>query len=130
MIKMTVSLSPPLRDVLPLRDGLRSELPRLADDLARDIRRRTEGGRGVAGRRLRRKKDGTASTLQDSGKMVESFRPQTVTDRGFVLAPTGRRNRQIAAIHQNTGRPWIGVTDAAVERARERIAEATLPKDR
>ena len=127
---MTVKTSPRLSEVLPLRGGLAAELPRLAADMAGDIRRRTRQGRDAAGRRLRPKKDGTASTLQNTGRMVGSFRPQTVTDTGFVLAPTGRRNRKVAAIHQNTGRPWIGVTNAAVERARERIAEAALSKDR
>ena len=126
--RMVVKTSAPLRDVLPLRGGLANELPRLADHMAGDIRRRTASGRDAAGRRLRPKKDGTASTLQDTGKMVGSFRPQTVTDTGFVLAPTGRRNRKVAAIHQNTGRPWIGVTDRAIEEARERIATAATGK--
>ena len=125
---MTVKTSARLGEVLPLRDGLRAEMPRLAADMASDIRRRTRQGRDVAGRRLRPKKDGTASTLQDTGKMVGSFRPQTVTDTGFVLAPTGRRNRKVAAIHQNTGRPWIGVGDRAIEEARERIATAATEK--
>lgn len=127
-IRMRVKLSPSLAETLPLRDGLRAELPRLAKDLAGDIRRRTSSGRDASGRRFARKANGQPSNLTDSGKMIASFRPTTVTDTGFVLAPTGPRNRKVAAIHMNTGRPWIGVTPTHVTEAVERIATAATGK--
>ena len=127
-IRMRVKLSPSLAETLPLRDGLRAELPRLAKDLAGDIRRRTSSGRDASGRRFARKANGQPSNLTDSGKMIASFRPTTVTDTGFVLAPTGPRNRKVAAIHMNTGRPWIGVTPTQVTEAVEHIATAATGK--
>ena len=121
---MTVRTTARLGDTLPLRDGLRAELPGIAANMSASIRRRTEGGRDASGRRFARKANGQPSTLTDTGKMIASFRPTTVTDTGFVLGPTGKRNRKIAAIHMNTGRPWIGVTEGQVTEAVERVATA------
>ena len=128
--RMTITSSPRLSEVLPLRDGLRAELPRLAADLAGDIRRRTASGRDVSGRPFRPKKDGSRSTLQDSGRMVRSLRPVQVTDRGFVLAPVGKRNQRIGAVSHQRGRRWVGASDAQVTEATERITEAMIPRDR
>lgn len=129
-VRMTVSTSPPLREVLPLRGGLANELPRLAADMSRSIRDRTAAGRDVAGKPFRRKRDGSASNLTDTGKMVASFRPQQVTDTGFTLAPTGARNRKIGALAMRTGRRWAGADDRQIDEAVERIADAELPRDR
>ena len=129
-ISISATTSAPLREALPLRSGLRAALPDIAAGMARGIRDRTEGGRDVAGKPFRRKRDGSPSTLRDTGRMVESFQPTEVTDKGFTLAPTGKRNRAIAHIHQATGRRWVGADDRQVDEARERVAEATIPKDR
>ena len=129
-IRMTVKTSPRLSEALPLRRGLAAELPRLAADLAGDIRRRTASGRDVSGQRFRRKKDGTPSNLRDSGRMLASFKPQTVSDTGFTLAPTGARNRKVGAVAMRTGRRWAGVNDAQIDEARGRIADAAIPEDR
>ena len=133
-IRTTATTSPPLADVLPLRTGLASELPRLADDLAGDVRRRTAQGRDVDGRRFARLKTGRPSTLQRTGKMVRSFQPREISDTGFTLRP-GRAETARAAIHQAGSRNlpkrrWVGVTDHQIDEARERIAEAVLPEDR
>ena len=130
---MRVELSPPLGDVLPLRDGLRRVLPDLATDLARGVRDRTADGRDVAGRSFAPKADGSRSTLRDTGAMVESFRPVRVDDRGFVLAPAGRQERRKAYMHQ-TGRGvperrWIGVDARQLDEAVERVATAETGKD-
>ena len=130
-IKMIVKTSSPLRDVLPLRRGLAAALPGIARDLAAGVRRRTESGRDVNGRAFRRKRrDGSPSTLTDSGRMVESFRPQTVSETGFTLAPTGRRNVIVGAAHQSRGRRWVGADERQIEAAREQIADAAIPRDR
>ena len=133
-IRMRVKLSPPLAETLPLRTGLRRELPSISDDLAGDIRHRTEGGRDAHGRRFARRRDGSPSNLIDSGDMVRSFRPVRVDDRGFVLAPTGRRERQKAYFHM-TGRggkkrEWVGLDRRQIDQAVQDIAEARIPKDR
>lgn len=129
-INVTATSSPPLREVLPLRRGLRAALPAVAADMARGIRDRTEAGRDVSGRAFRRKRDGSPSNLIDSGRMVESFQPADETATGFVLAPTGRRNRAVAHIHQATGREWIGADERQIDAARESVAEAAIPRDR
>ena len=127
---MTVSTSPRLSEVLPLRDGLRSALPGIANDLAGGIRRRTASDRDVSGQRFRPKRDGTPSTLQDSGRMLRSFRPVQIDDRSFTLAPVGKRNQRVAALAHQRGRRWAGADETQIDAARERIAEAALPKDR
>ncbi len=129
-LRMTVSTSPRLSEVLPLRRGLAAELPGIAADLAGDIRRRTASGRDVSGKPFRPKRDGSRSTLQDSGRMVRSLRPVQVTDRGFVLAPVGKRNQRIGALAHQRGRRWVGASDRQIDEARERIADAAIPKDR
>ncbi len=129
-ISVSATSTAPLSDALPLRRGLRSVMPGVAADMSRSIRQRTESGRDVSGRPFRRKKDGSRSTLQDSGRMVESFRPTEIRADGFTVAPTGKRNRAVAHVHQATGRRWIGADDRQIDAARERVAEAALPQDR
>ena len=128
--RMTVSTSPRLSEVLPLRDGLRAELPGIANDLAGGIRRRTASGRDVAGRPLRPKKDGSRSTLQDTGAMLRSFRPVQVDDRSFTLAPVGKRNQRIASLAHQRGRRWAGADDRQIDEATARIADAAIPENR
>ena len=86
--------------------------------MARGIRDRTESGRAVAGRPFRRKADGSPPNLIDTGQMVESLKPTKIRADGFTLAPTGKRNRAIAHIHQNTGREWIGADERQIRDAR------------
>ena len=129
-VSVTARSTAPLRDTLPLRRGLRAAMPGIAGDMARGIRQRTESGRDVAGKPFPRKRDGSPSNLIDSGRMVESFEPLAVTDDGFRLAPKGKRNRAVAAIHQATGRRWVGADERQIETARERAIEAAIPRDR
>ena len=130
MIRMTVRTSERLSTVLPLRRGFAGAMQGIAADLATSIRQRTAAGKGVDGKRLRKKQDGSPSTLTDSGRMVESFRPQTVSETGFTLAPTGRRNVIVGAAHQSRGRRWVGADERQIEAAREQIADAAIPRDR
>ena len=131
---MRVDVGRPLAETLPLRRGLRDALPDLASDLARGVRERTAGGRDVAGRSFAPKRDGSRSTLRDTGRMVESFRPVRVDERGFVLAPAGREERKRAALHQlGRGVPerrWVGVDARQVDEAVERVTDAEIPRDR
>ena len=84
----------------------------LAERTARKIRDRTRRGRDVNGRPFAPLESGKKSTLERTGKMVDSFKPVSVTDRQFVLAP-GRKERRKALFHQvGKGRPrrtWIGL---------------------
>ena len=129
-IRVSTRLSEPLATALPLRRGLAAELPRLAADLAGDIRRRTASGRDVSGKPFRPKRDGSRSTLQDTGRMVRSLRPVQVTDRGFTLAPTGKRNQRVGALAHQRGRRWVGASDRQIDEATARIADAAVPRDR
>ena len=130
---MRAELSPPLADTLPLRDGLRAALPDVASDLARGVRDRTADGRDVAGRTFPPKANGSPSTLRDTGAMVRSFRPERVTDTGFVLAPA-RSERRKAALHQlGRGVPrreWVGLDARQVDEAVRRVTDAEIPRDR
>ena len=127
---MTVSTSPRLSEVLPLRDGLRSALPGIAADLAAGIRRRTASGRDVSGKPFRPKKDGSQSTLQDTGAMVRSLRPVQIDDRSFTLAPVGKRNQRVGALAHQRGRRWVGADDRQIDKATARIADAAIPENR
>ena len=132
--RMAIRISAPLGDVLPLRSGLRQALPNVARTMAAGVRARTESGRDVDGRPFRRRPDGSPSTLRDSGRMVKSFQPQTVTDQGFRLAPARGPERRRAALHQSgrgvPRREWVGADAGQVEAAREAVAEAEVPRDR
>ncbi len=129
-VSVTATSTAPLSEALPLRRGLRAVMPGVAADMSRSIRQRTEGGRDVAGRPFRRKKDGSRSTLQDTGAMVKSLKPRQVTDRGFTLKPTGRRNERIAALAHQTGRRWVGASERQIDAAREKVTEAAIPRNR
>ena len=133
-IRIQIDVGRPLAETLPLRRGLRATLPDLATDLARGVRERTADGRDVTGRTFAPKADGSASTLRDTGCMVESFRPVRVDERGFVLAPASRAERRKAALHQlGRGVPerrWVGVDARQVDEAVERVTDAEIPRDR
>ena len=133
-LTMRAEIGPPLAERLPLRSGLARELPRLASDLARGVRDRTLDGRDVAGRTFPPKADGSPSTLRDTGAMVESFRPERLDKRGFVLAPASRAERRRAALHQlGRGVPerrWVGLDARQVDEAVEAVATAETGKDR
>lgn len=133
-IRMTVDAGPPLSDTLPLRDGLRDALPDIASTMAAGVRDRTLDGRDVNGQRFAPKADGSRSTLTQSGRMVESFQPETVTDRRFTLAPGRGPERRRAALHQlGRGVPerrWVGLDARQVDEATERVLDAETGKER
>ena len=91
----------------------------LAERTARRIRDRTRRGRDVRGRPFARMADGSRADLRDSGKMVDSFRPVAISDRGFVLAPAGRKEIRKAILHQlgkrRPKRQWVGVTHDEID---------------
>ena len=114
-----------VRDSGPI--AIPGDLRPVLDDIARqwtaEIVARTRSGRGADRRAMRRRADGSVSRLHDSGAMLNSLRP-TVSDRGFKIAPAGRRNRTIAAIHQATGRRWAGASPDQIADARAAVVEA------
>ena len=103
---------------------LRATLDDVASTWTTEIRDRTRSGRGADGRAMRPRRDGSRSTLHDTGAMLASLRPQTVTDSGFVLGLTGRRNNTVGAIHQATGRRWAGASPDQIEDARRAVVDA------
>ena len=111
-----------VRDTGPI--DLPGDLRPVLDDIAagwtREVIARTKSGRDADGRAMRLKRDGSRSTLNDSGRMLRSLRP-TVHDRGFAIAPTGRRNATVAAVHQASGRAWIGADDRQIDEARDAV---------
>ena len=117
-----------VRNGPPGRGGLRSVMPKLAFDIARDIRDRTAAGRDVDGRPFKRHPDGRASDLKQTGRMVASFGIQQVTPTRIVLAPGGKHTAR--ALSNQTGegrrpaRRWIGVSRRHVNEAVRRITDA------
>ena len=65
--------------------------------------------------------------MTDTGEMLRSLHAD-VTDNGFRLAPTGRRNLTVAHVHQAGGRRWMGATERQIDAARETIADAIREK--
>ena len=118
-----------IRDTGPvdLPGDLRSTLDDIASDWTAQIRQRTRSGKGVDGRQMRRKRDGSVARLHDTGAMLASLQAD-VHDSGFRLAPTGRRNRTVAAIHQASGRRWAGADERQIEDARAAVVEALQGK--
>ena len=112
---------------ITLGGDLRGLLEDISDTWTSQIQQRTRSGRDADGRAMRLKRDGSRSTLHDSGRMLRSLRP-TVHDRGFKIAPTGRRNATVAAIHQASGRAWIGADDRQIDEARAAVADALQGK--
>ena len=106
-----------------LPGDLRPVLDDIAAGWRSEIIARTRAGRAADGRQMRRKADGTRATLHATGAMLASLQAD-VDDRGFKLAPTGRRNRTVAAIHQASGRRWAGADDRQIEDARRAVVEA------
>ena len=97
-----------VRDTGPvtLTGDLRGLLEDIADTWTSQIQQRTRSGRDADGRPMRKKRDGSRSTLHDSGQMLGSLRAD-VGDRGFKIAPTGaakhRRRRTSSAQRQAMG---------------------------
>ena len=118
----------------PLDNGIRRTLPAIADEWVDVIRRRTEAGKDADGRPFAPKKDGTPSNLRDTGRMLDGFGVSKIDVGGFTLGPS-RREAAKAYTHQHGSaavpqRAWVGVDDRTVAEARERIAEAALPRNR
>ena len=132
-VRMQVRDSGPLRDALPLRAGLRRELPKVARELAADVRERTAAGEDVNGAPFERLRDGSWSTLQATGAMVAGFAPLKVTDRGFVLGLRDRKLRARARMHMDGRRvplrEWIGVDERQRSLFGERLVSAEIPPD-
>ena len=106
-----------------LPGNLRPVLDTIAADWRSEIIARTPSGKGADGRQMRRRADGTVSRLHDTGAMLASLQAD-VGDRGFSIAPTGRRNRTIAAVHQATGRRWAGADERQIADARRAVVDA------
>ena len=128
MLKIRITTTAPLREVLPLRAGLRRALPRIADSMSRGVRDRTASGRDTRGRRFAPKADGSPSRLTDTGRMVASFGTASMRPAGFTLGP-GSREHAKAGAHQTGARglprrEWIGVSRRQIDQAVEQVATA------
>ena len=118
-------ITPTVHDTGPVTlPGLRDTLDRIAHQWRGEVVDRTRNGRDAAGRRLRRRKDGTPSILTDSGQMLRSLGVEHVDEHGFRVSLRGRRNRKVAALSHQTGRPWVGVSDDQIDAARQQVADA------
>ena len=110
---------------------LPGDLRPVLDDIARqwtaEVVARTRSGRDADGKTMRPRRDGTRATLHDSGAMLASLQAD-VGDRGFKIAPAGRRNVIVAAVHQATGRRWAGASEDQIEDARAAVVEALQGK--
>ena len=112
----------------PGRGGLRGIMPKLAFDIARDIRDRTAAGLDVDGRPFTPHPGGRASDLKQTGRMVRSFGIQRVTANRITLAPGGKHTARALSNQIGEGnrpaRPWIGVSRRHVNEAVRRITDA------
>ena len=103
-------------------------MPKLAFDIARDIRDRTAAGLDVDGRPFTPHPGGRASDLKQTGRMVRSFGIQRVTPNRIVLAPAGKHTARAYSNQTGEGnrpaRRWIGVSRKQVDRAVTRITDA------
>ena len=112
----------------PGRGGLRGIMPKLAFDIAREIRARTAAGLDVDGRPFAPHPDGKRSDLKQTGKMVASFGVQKITPTRIVLAPA--RKHTARAYSNQTGegnrpaRRWIGVDRRQENEIVRRISDA------
>ena len=104
--------------------SLRDVVSDIASDWTTQIQQRTRSGIDASGRRFRPRKDGSASTLTASGRMVRSFRPTRVDEDGFTLAPGRGRDATVAYVNQARGRRWIAATPDQISDARDRVAGA------
>ncbi len=103
---------------------VRDVITDVAHQWTAEVVARTRSGRDVNGRALRAKRDGSRSTLTDSGAMLRSFGPARIDSDGFTLAPAGRRNATVAHVNQARGRKWIAVNDRQISDARRQVADA------
>ena len=103
-------------------------MPKLAADIARDIRARTAAGRDVDGRAFKPHPGGKRSDLRQTGQMVRSFGIKRVTPNRIVLAPGGKHTARAYSNQTGEGnrpaRPWIGVSRRHVNEAIRRISDA------
>ena len=119
---------------LPLDRGIARELPRIADEWVDAIRDRTRRGVAADGSRFPARKDGSPSTLHQTGAMLAGFGVQRIDSGGFRLAPD--RKQQHKALHHQRGsgnaprRAWVGVEADLIEAARQRVIEAAIPRNR
>ena len=106
----------------PGRGGLRGIMPKLAFDIARDIRDRTASGRDVDGRAFTPHPGGKRSDLRQTGQMVASFGIQKVTPNRIVLAPGGKHTARAYSNQTGEGnrpaRPLDRREPAPCERSR------------
>ena len=102
---------------------LRPVLDDISTTWRSEIIARTRSGRGADGRAMRRRADGSTSRLHDTGEMLGSLRA-VVDDRGFTIAPTGRRNTIVARTHQRTRRQFMGADEQQISDARQAVADA------
>ena len=131
---MQVDGGRPLTETLPLRRGLESEIEWVAEWVALQVRERTARGLDVDGQPFESKRDGSPSTLQDTGRMVDGFRPLRVTDTGFVCGIRDRKLRARARMHQDGigalfRREWVGVDDEMADETVEYLVSAEIPPD-
>lgn len=114
------------------RPDLSSTLQTIADDWTGSVKARTAAGRDLDGRQFARRRDGSASTLRDTGQMMRAFGVLDVDDRRFVLGLRDRASRRKAYFAQHGAhgrrRSFLGVSDEAVEDARQTIATARTGK--
>ena len=112
----------------PGHAGLRSVMPKLAFDIARDIRERTAAGLDVDGRPFAPHPSGKRSDLKQTGKMVASFGVQKITTNRIVLAPAGKHTARAYSNQTGEGnrpaRRWIGVDRRQENEIVRRIADA------
>ena len=111
----------------PGRGGLRGIMPKLAFDIARDIRERTAAGRDVDGRPFTPHPGGKQSDLRQTGQMVRSFGIKRVTPTRIVLAPGGKHVARAYSNQAGEGnrpvRRWVGVSRKEIDRAITRITD-------
>lgn len=98
----------------------RSDLAAVGEAVADAIRTRTRGGVGADGKRLARRADGSASTLTDTGRMLDSLLV-TATDRCVTVAPTVAYAR-----HADAARPFVGLTPEQQHDTADRALEGRL----
>ena len=98
----------------------RDDMTAVGEAVADAIRTRTRGGVGADGARLARRADGTASTLTDTGRMLDSLRV-TATDGGVTVAPT-----VAYAAHADAARPFVGLTPSQQHDTADRVLEGRL----
>ena len=107
---------------------VRDVITDVAHQWTAEVVARTRSGRDASGRALRAKRDGSRSTLTDSGRMLRSFGPTRVDSDGFSLAPGRGRDATVAYVNEARGRRWVGVDDRQTSDARDRVAAALQGK--